>query len=258
MMEHTHLHFKKLLDELSILFPHRNLVLKRWEEEERTNPTCVWVQAHVHTQKSNPLKVPESFTYLTLLNAPLSSSSFLKRPRQTQPARQLFKPLFTMFTGENKKLAQAELAVHSLHRQPRREALLHVSKTSQFPTVPREGLVDLGSWCPCLLSINHHLQAAVLKNFWFPAHTLPHHAHAFTRLLTNTLIPVFKSGQLKAESVLQSWSQLCVHCEAQASWHSWVQLGFCTQSVVCFCSGDIAWNKRAASCIVLMWKPNIQ
>lgn len=129
-MEHTHLHFKKLLDELSILFPHRNLVLKRWEEEERTNPTCVWVQAHVHTQKSNPLKVPESFTYLTLLNAPLSSSSFLKRPRQTQPTRQLFKPLFTMFTGENKKLAQAELAVHSLHRQPRREALLHVSKTS--------------------------------------------------------------------------------------------------------------------------------
>lgn len=66
-----------------------------------------------------------------------------------------------MFTGENKKLAQAELAVHSLER----EALLHVSKTSQFPTVPREGLVDLGSWCPCLLSINHHLQAAVLKNF---------------------------------------------------------------------------------------------
>lgn len=68
-----------------------------------------------------------------------------------------------VFTEENKvgKSCQSMVAQRGLSRK----ACLRTSKTSQFPTVPWEGLVNLGSWCSCLLPINYHLQAAVLKNF---------------------------------------------------------------------------------------------
>lgn len=162
-----------------------------------------------------------------------------------------------VFTGKQ----EVGLVVYRLCREFWRETLLHLSKTYQFPTVPWKGLVDLGSWCPsCLLPINHQLQAVVQKNFWFPAHTHSStttciYSHACSQKIS---YPIFKSGQLKAKAVSQSLSQFFV-CSVRPRLHGTVEcnLGSAHKVWFCFCSGDIAWNKRVASYMGLMCKSNI-
>lgn len=184
---------------------HRHLVLTRWEEEGgrggkivgwRSELTSVWARADF-THSENKARARQ-LHLLTASKCLLCFTSFLIRPRHTISQTAFLTVIYCVYKKTNswhKVDADSPLTAQRAQEMSRSSIF---SETSQFPTVPWEGLVDLGSWCPCLLPINHQLQAAVLKNFWFPTHihTLTysphhhhHHAHTLICLLTNTLLP---------------------------------------------------------------------
>lgn len=79
--------------------------------------------------------------------------------------------------------------------------LLHVFKTSQFPSVSG-GIGQPGEPMPSPASNKPPAAGCRAKNFWFPADTLPHHAHTVTRLLTKHSYPTFQKWASKSRVCL--------------------------------------------------------
>lgn len=66
----THLHCKKLLDELSVLLPTENLCWRGGRRRGGQKSRSQLVSEPKRTQKSKLQQAPDNFTYLQLLNTP--------------------------------------------------------------------------------------------------------------------------------------------------------------------------------------------
>lgn len=144
--------------------------------------------------------------------------------------------LFTLFTEENK---QWQLTTPLNAHEDKKcnggsGSFVFVFVRPQFPMLPREGegLVDLGSWCPCLLPIN---QAVVLNILFYSAPSTP------------------VCGQLKDlpvfQRLCQSWADPTILCAA------WGPSFMAQLNRVWFCFEDLAWNKSSSvTCVYVKWE----
>lgn len=161
-------------------------MLKRWEEEGNRSP-LVSVPKHTFTHREASSAM-HSLSYLPLLKTLFSSSLFVYDQERYNRPGVFFSCYLHVYSGKQKVVISWTGSVLTPERAPVFSSYMF-SKTSHSHSAL--GVVgQLGSWCLFLLLINHQLQALVLKNFLFPAHTHTHtrsHHHVHTHPCIQTL-----------------------------------------------------------------------